>query len=762
MTNIIPRHVNSLRAAHRDSLRPTAQRILEVLLEEPVPDVQQDSGQSGESTGVLEDLRRRISRFLDRDGDAAGAKEWPGSTMAAAALMGDMVGALVAPFASSRDVSNARDEIIRSLAAMVGFQPGAARGCFVGRRAGRFDALENAYSLRLRPYQVRLALEDESAGAETREMLAKLELGGRRLAELRDRDVRAIPLGSLAAFAADLNLLLSEQPEVQHLLQHWSPEHLGLARFGRYCGDLLFEDVLSRFVILVPAGLRGAVLESTRLPGAAIVPVSISSTLALDLDELERIAGSADRTAAAVVGRLGSPEGAVDDIGAIGGLRTRLRDSGSSDYWIHVDGAWGGYWLSGLSPGEDFGTEMDSIFVDPCAAGYTSAPAGLTLYREGALVAPVVSHAPVVDIAQSDSLGESGILSLWSAHQCMPPGKTGYGRAIGAASAGADLLRRILQEGRRSDSGDAYPCARFLSNDPSLGTLSYSFPMMGDHRITLATLNRALELLSNTSAIDELDTPTASTALSILTVEQFGSGLTEIQRSLAIPGRLFFSDVLAEAGNPWRDDSKVLLLCTTVSPSVGEDGDMASGLSASATIALERYAERLQREVARSLKEILSGPIPREYRPVLPGKVLVLEDDEGAREALIGQFRDLSFDGAGRVFGAGSLAEGLRVVEAEGIQAALVDIDLGGGFERGGIDFLRALHEDRGFRGAVVFTSHRQYREEIMSLAGSMSRRFTITYHEKPAGDADDPFFQEAANKLAEDFWDILGPVLSS
>jgi glutamate/tyrosine decarboxylase-like PLP-dependent enzyme len=169
---------------------------------------------------------------------------------------------------------------------------------------------------------------------------------------------------------------------VWELLLKNSVNWLGLLAFHhRY---LVGDDVppIGPPVVFTPASKHYSWPKAMALLGggsgpSSVMDIKVDRSGRMDIEDLERNlnrARAAWRPTLLVVGVAGSTEeSSVDDIGAILDMRCRFRQEGY-EFNVHIDAAWGGYFLSSIrkdfdDPGRHDKLGLDKFF-DPAAWSY--------------------------------------------------------------------------------------------------------------------------------------------------------------------------------------------------------------------------------------------------------------------------------------------------------------------------------------------------------------------------------------------------------
>lgn len=231
----------------------------------------------------------------------------------------------------------------------------------------------------------------------------------------------------------------------------------------------------------------------------ALISVRVDKEFRLDVSDLrltlDRAAASRQEVfgVVAVVGT--TEEGAVDPVHDILDLRAERESQGKPSYWIHVDGAYGGYlrsmthpsriglgepWTDAQIAGQKRRVELrlpthsacdalerlgecDSITIDPHKLGYIPYPAGAIGFRSD-LVRPIVrQQAPYIEeeaggpelerhsqgvgvyILEGSKPGAAAA-AVWLSHSLIPLDNTGHGLLIQETVRNAAELYSLLTE----------------------------------------------------------------------------------------------------------------------------------------------------------------------------------------------------------------------------------------------------------------------------------------------------------------------------
>ncbi len=238
-------------------------------------------------------------------------------------------------------------------------------------------------------------------------------------------------------------------------------------------------------------------LDVLGLGRRSIVPIRVDEHFRMIPDELEAALESLarqGRQALAVVAVVGSTEeGAIDPVDAILDLRARRERDGQGSFWLHADGAYGGYLrtmtipervglgdprtrvkldgvereitlslpVAGACDALDRLGECDSITIDPHKLGYIPYPAGAVCFKSD-LVKPITRQdAPYLDERSADAETErksqsvglyilegskpgAAAAAVWLSHTLIPLDTTGHGSLIRETVRRAAELHALL------------------------------------------------------------------------------------------------------------------------------------------------------------------------------------------------------------------------------------------------------------------------------------------------------------------------------
>ncbi len=240
-------------------------------------------------------------------------------------------------------------------------------------------------------------------------------------------------------------------------------------------------------------------LDTLGIGRAAIRPVAVDAEFRMRVDDLEvtlqRIEDVGDHVLAVVSVVGTTEEGAVDPVDEILRLRSSRESAGLGSFWLHADGAYGGYLRTMTIPkriglGEPVTTvriasrelqlplklpehsacdalerlgECDSITIDPHKLGYIPYPAGAICFKSN-LVKPIARQdAPYIEGKPRDvqfertsqSIGlyvlegskpGAAAAGVWLSHSLIPLDNTGHGVLIRETVRNACELHALLEQ----------------------------------------------------------------------------------------------------------------------------------------------------------------------------------------------------------------------------------------------------------------------------------------------------------------------------
>lgn len=240
-------------------------------------------------------------------------------------------------------------------------------------------------------------------------------------------------------------------------------------------------------------------LDILGLGSASLVPVGVDKHFRVIPDELESTLDRIDREGRhvlAVVGVVGSTEeGSVDPIDRMVAIRARREQAGKPSFWLHADGAYGGYLRSMTVPGRRglgepsarvriHGKERDlalalpehaecdalealpacdSVTIDPHKLGYVPYPAGAVCFRSNIVKTIVRQVAPYIEDASLDPLRDrtsenigmyvlegskpgAAAAAVWLSHALIPLDRDGHGRLMRENIRAACELHALLEQ----------------------------------------------------------------------------------------------------------------------------------------------------------------------------------------------------------------------------------------------------------------------------------------------------------------------------
>lgn len=259
-----------------------------------------------------------------------------------------------------------------------------------------------------------------------------------------------------------------------------------------------------RPVVIVPSSHHYCfekALDALGFGRQSLITVPVDSTFRMDSDALADTLESLEQTCRviAVVAVVGTTEeGAVDPVDKILNVREARVNAGKSGFWLHIDGAYGGYLRTMTTPSrmglgepkshvviggrnidldlalpegmacdalERLG-EADSLTIDPHKLGYVPYPAGAVCFRTD-LVKPLLrqeapylgerAESPDVE-RQSEGIGlyilegskpGAAAAAVWLSHSLIKLDNTGHGQLVRQTVRNACELHALL-DGWRS------------------------------------------------------------------------------------------------------------------------------------------------------------------------------------------------------------------------------------------------------------------------------------------------------------------------
>lgn len=379
-------------------------------------------------------------------------------------------------------------EVGRMLSQMVGHGPSSWGHLCSGGTLANFEALWIARSVRYLPLVV----------ADVRRELG-LNSDPRTLGDAWKKASPDASLGTLAYLWRDLAARSDARDAMKRARAAMSGSPFSVADRGIAA---VLGKLGSQPALLVPESHHYCFEKALDLLGlgrTALVSVPVDEDFRQSTPDLEAALDRCEaegRHILAVVGVVGTTEeGAVDPIEEIVALRAKREAQGRASFWLHADGAYGGYLRTvtiperiGLGPsttrvriGEsmhDLAIQLpdheecealaslgscDSVTIDPHKLGYVPYPAGAVLFKND-LVKPVArQYAPYLDDGpgdiererQSDAVGLFALegskpgataAAVWLSHTLIPLDTSGHGRLIREGIRGACELHALLCE----------------------------------------------------------------------------------------------------------------------------------------------------------------------------------------------------------------------------------------------------------------------------------------------------------------------------
>ncbi len=275
---------------------------------------------------------------------------------------------------------------------------------------------------------------------------------------------------------------------------------------------------------------------------SGLVAVRVDEHFRMRADELEKALDSVHRQGRhvlAVVTVVGSTEeGSVDPVDAIVALREAREREGRPSFWLHADGAYGGYLRTVTIPrrtgmgepraGVKIGGEVreinmalpahdecralenlrhcDSVTIDPHKLGYIPYPAGAACFKSDAVkplmrqVAAYIDDAPPhidqdrkkdvigVYVLEGSKPGASAA-AVWLSHSIIPLDATGHGRLIRENIRNACELHALLEQFPRLDPARGAGVQAVCLCPPGSNIVCYAFRPVRDG-VSLAEINR--------------------------------------------------------------------------------------------------------------------------------------------------------------------------------------------------------------------------------------------------------------------------------
>lgn len=441
-------------------------------------------------------------------------------------------------------------------------------------------------------------------------------------------------------------------------------------------------------------------------------------------------------------------------------------------------------WMEWASQAYSLG-ECDSVSIDPHKLGYIPYPAGAIFFRDFRVREVIRCDAPYINTSSADveaGAWEAPFLgrytlegsrpgaysaAVWLAHKTVPLNIKGHGRIVAESMLGARLLQNTLEKELKLKKNEDGVGCRFICETPDTNIVCYTFPCRYKGKtVPLAVMNKAVVQLYNELLPTETN-PTQQCKFVIaktdLSFDEYGDVLFDFVERLGLPIEQLQSEdkVGTIEFNPWRDDTKITLVRTVVMGPFLIQAMTRPKFREEKRHLLLQYADFLRDNVFRIVKDILNSPLLEDKesthaRPFIKQgiKVLILEDNlETAQDLKDKLWRSFNFENPQQdIAMIANLEDTLKFVKEHEIAAAIVDIDLPGK-PRGGLEFLQEMSGKGFFKGGAVFTARETFEEEFKRISDE-NPDWLLMFNVKPS--RREGRFNEVANKLMEDIWDIL------
>lgn len=461
-------------------------------------------------------------------------------------MMGGVLGEFAALFYSQNNVVaeaspvTARLELdaVGKIAKMVGYEtsgPVAAWGHLCsGGTVANIHSIWTARNVRHVPISLFLSIRnaqlERSLPNPVIEALSEFKVSyanqNRRLVDMETHELLNIPIDEIFSFRSRLVEILIEVSQTQgnqpigkseqdinadalRLVDQWirnlSPAEIGDTAVDQGLLDMKREPISAFPWKIVVSTTKHYSFEKIGdllgLGRRCLSLVSIQPDFSINVDEVrvrletylsavrQDKRGALPLAMIAVVGS--TEEGAVDDLPALVSLRQEMRERGL-EFWLHADGAYGGYAASMLRPsqdqpekpftapvyfthlaGEDVGEkelthvwsqtlhriaslpQTDSVTIDPHKMGLLPYPAGTVIFRDGQARHAVSCDAPYLfDGEEIDAFPGRYTLEgsrpghvaagIYLAHEVLPLDQFGHGAVIGRSMLAAGELYEEL------------------------------------------------------------------------------------------------------------------------------------------------------------------------------------------------------------------------------------------------------------------------------------------------------------------------------
>lgn len=366
--------------------------------------------------------------------------------------------------------------VMRDLCDMVGLKP--IQGCdpfahiTTDGSIANIEAMWASREAKFLPFAARQAITDVQSGLQKASSIKVKTCDGRGV-KLMDADhwtlwnlTRNERLGLPRRIAGITGL---KEYEVWTLLARQNINTLGWQSFTQYFHQSLWPIVLMPSTAHYSWPKAGAVLG---LGTMNCLKMRVNRFARINTDDLTTKLDKAlndKQPVLMVVSVYGSTtEGAVDPLKKTIEIRDQYRKKGL-DFDIHVDAAWGGYFISTIrkefkledardrskDPFLEYTREVplsdytiaqtkqirfaDSITIDPHKMGYVQYPAGAILYNHGDVINLTTFAASYIGSSDDPSLGLFGLegsrpgaaaAAVYFTHACIRPDHKGYGRIL--------------------------------------------------------------------------------------------------------------------------------------------------------------------------------------------------------------------------------------------------------------------------------------------------------------------------------------------
>lgn len=372
-------------------------------------------------------------------------------------------------------------EVAKDLCAMCGYGSDPAKPkpwghLTCGGSTANIEALWAARNLMFYPISLRKALNDPTSPlADAKGLTITLPSGkqGGRLVDLSTWQLLNLGIDEILSLTARIDRDFGISPDTvtaavsQHLLQN-----MGFPKFARK-----FLIDVPEPAIIVPGSAhysfpKGAAILGLGADQVHLAPLDIHGRMDVKWvrDQIKAFVKE-QRPVITVAGILGTTEeSSVDDLEELLDMRDEFRKEHETEYAIHADAAWGGYFASLLWDSLDQAPALsatcegpapvlpmsiyttrqyknlyraDTITLDPHKTGYLPYPAGALVYRNGAMRSLISFEAPYVNPDAGDNelvIGSYGIegskpgaaaAGVYLSHAVIRPTRAGYGRILG-------------------------------------------------------------------------------------------------------------------------------------------------------------------------------------------------------------------------------------------------------------------------------------------------------------------------------------------